>query len=191
MKKFLIVIAFIFLSIFSKVQAQTIKVAALEDFTTATPTATFKIKTLEPKQISNSLYLPEDTVISGIVIRVYEPQRGKRTSSFEFLPTSMICNDKDIEINNSKLFAKIVEYKPIDKKDMAIKVGVNVANFLLKGIIDAAEFVQGVAQNKYDGRIKSGILNVYSNSFLTYIEVGHELNINKGDTILLKIKQEH
>lgn len=191
MKKFLLIIVSMFFSMFLSAQAQTIKVTALENFSTLNPSTTFSIRTIESKNVSQDIFLPAGTVVSGIIVRVQEPKIGKRNSSFEFLPTYICYNGKNLVINNSKIKAVIIGYEPVEPKDVAFNIARKTANFIFKGVISAVEFIQGACQAESGNRIKSGAMNAYKDSFFSYIEVGSELNINKNDTLFLKIKKIH
>lgn len=188
-KKFLLMIVFIFLLFGSNAEAKTIKVISCENFSTVAPHDIYKVKTIRESKISNDFYLEPNTVIVGEVTKIHKPKRGKQDSYFEFQPKTYIYNDKTEDFNELNLNGKIKEYKNFDPTEIVFKTGLGVANFFLKGIIDVGEFVIGAYQNKYEGRIKSGVLNIYNNSFLTFIEYGKELNIKEGDVLVLKIKK--
>lgn len=191
MKKYLLVIIFIIILSCSSVQAKCLKASAIDNFSTAKPANTFRIKTIESKEISKDIFIPANTLITGIVVDVKQPRRGKRDSNFELLPTSFLYNGKELEINDSKVMIQIKGYKPVDAKDLSFNVVRKVANFCLKGLISAFEFCQGAATAENGQRIKTGALNVYNDSFLVYVETGKELEIHPGDTIVIKIKKIH
>lgn len=188
MKRFLIIILSAFL-LTSTVQAQTVKVKAIENFSSTNPKQTFQVQTIKYEQFFGDFFLEPGTVISGYIVKVREPKRGQRDSCLEFMPKTISYAGKTTNINKTEIIGIIKGYEPIDKKDIAIKTGTTVADFFLKGLIDVAEFVQGAVQNKYGGRIKSGAVNVYKNSFFTLIEVGNQLNVKSGDILVLKIKK--
>lgn len=191
MKKFLFIFTFAFFLSTSSVQAKIIKVVALEDFSSKQPSSIFTVQTIESKQLAKNVFLPATTVISGFIINVEEPKRGKRNSYIEFVPTTITYNGKTRKLTHSSINAKVTEYTYTDPKKATIDISLKVANIFLRGLISAAEFVQGAVTAQNGTRIKSGAMNVYQKSFLTYIEVGKELNIKKGDTLKLKLTEAH
>lgn len=192
MKKiFLLIIIFIFLLFGSNVEAKTIKVISCENFSTANPNETFKVKILEEKKISKDLYLEPNNIIVGHVIRVYKPRRGKRDSYFELVPSEMIVDGEKVEINDPTLVGKIQSCKKLNPCIIVFKAGSLVVNFYLKGVINAAIITKGAIKNEYHNRIKSGWMEYYNSSFLTFVENGKELNITEGDILVLKIKKIH
>lgn len=188
MKRFFVLLAFFIFSC-SGVQAKSIKVVALEPFSTVRPSETFAIQTLQDEYLPDDIFLPEDAMITGQIIHVEAPKRGKRNGYIKFVPQKIIYEDRTIDIKDAKLTAIITYYRPIDPKDLAFTVARKTANFMFKGVISAAEFVIGVVENEDGNRIKSGVMNVYRDSFFVYIEVGDELNVKKGDTLIFKIKK--
>lgn len=188
MKKLLLFFIFILFSLATKVQAQTIKVSALDSFSSEHPTSVFRVKTIENTTIQGNFF-KSDTIISGIVLRVHEPTRGKRDGYFEFVPTSIYYKGKDTKICMPKTVAEIMYYKPIDPPKAALDVSLKVVNILLKGLVSAVEFTQGAMQAQDGHRIKTGAVKVYKDSFLSYIEVGKELNVRPGDIIVFKLKK--
>lgn len=170
-------------------QAKSIKVVALEPFSTAHPSATFAIQTLQDEYLPDDVFLPEDAMITGQIIHVEAPKRGKRNGYIRFVPQKIVYEDKTIDISNPKLVAIITYYRPIDPKDLVFTVARKTANFMFKGVVSVAEFAIGAIENEEGNPIKSGAMNVYRDSFLVYIEVGDELNVKKGDTLIFKIKK--
>lgn len=187
MKKFLSIFIIVTILLTSKAQAQTIKVSAVDNFSSANPAPIFRIKMVEDEEVQGMLF-KSGTIISGIVLRVYEPARGKRDGYFEFIPTEITYNTESIKINIPKTIARIMYYKPIDAPETACNIARKIANFFLKGAISAIEFADGAIMAENGQRIKSGANKVYNDSFFSYIEPGKELNINKGDIINLKLK---
>lgn len=188
MKKFLIILAFLIFSVMG-VQAKNIKVIALEPFSSQNPSSEFAVQTMQDESLDEGTFLPQDTLIYGIILRVEEPRRGKRNAYIEFIPSRLVYDDKTIYIKDSKLVAVITGYTPIDPLDLTLNVARKTANFVFHGAVSAAEFALGVVENQDGNRIKSGAMNVYKDSFLTYIEIGEDLNVKKGDILIFKIKR--
>lgn len=191
MKKFLFIFTFALFLSTSSVQAKTVKVVALENFSSQQPSSTFTVQTIESKQISKDIFIPTNTIFSGLVLKVEDPKRGKRNSYIEFVPTSLTYEGKTTPITHASMNAKIASYTYTDPKTQTLDIGLKVANILLRGLVSVVEFVQGAATAQNGTRIKSGVMNVYNRSFLTYVEVGKELNIKKGDTLTFKLTKAH
>lgn len=187
MKKYLslFIISIFLLSL--KAQAQTIKVSAVNNFSSTNPASIFSIRILEDNEIQGML-IRSGTIISGIVLRVHEPTRGKRDAYFEFIPTLITYNSESTKINMAKTNAEILYYKPTNPAKSTIDITLKVANFFLRGIITGIEFAQGAIQAENGQRIRSGAKKAYKDSVLSYVESGKELKINKGDIITLKLK---
>lgn len=188
MKKVFILLFFVIFSC-SGVQAKSIKVVALEPFSTAHPSETFAIQTLQDEYLTDDTFLPEDAVITGQIVHVEAPKRGKRNGYIKFVPQKIVYEDKTIDIKSSKLVAIITYYRPIDPEELVMTVARKTVNFMFKGVVSAAQFTLGVIENEEGNRIKSGVMNVYRDSFFVYIEVGDELNVHRGDTLVFKIKK--
>lgn len=191
MKKILYTFIFCIFLLTSRVQAQTIKVLSVDDFSTLNPSSTYSVKTLELLQLEDGTFLYPNTIVSGVVLRVKGPKHGKRDSYFEFIPSTVAYNGQCYPIKSQKTIAQVIAYKPIDKKALAYNVARKTANLFLKGLISGIEFVQGAVEAENGQRIKSGCVKVYKDSFFSYLEVGEELNIKSGDILVLKLKKTH
>lgn len=188
MKKFLLILLFLIFSAVG-VQAKSIKVVALESFSSQNPSKTFAVEMLQDEYLPNDTFLPEDAMVVGQIIHVEAPKRGKRNGYIKFVPQKIIYESKTIDIKDSDFVAIITYYRPIDPEEFVMMVARKTVNFMFHGIVSAAEFIQGAIDNNEGNRIKSGVMNVYKDSFLVYIEVGDELNVHKGDTLVFKIKR--
>lgn len=190
MKKFLILFVFVvFLA--QGVEAKTIKVISLKPFSTEFPSPIFKVKTVRRETLVKGVTLEAGTIISGIVLRVSPPKRGKRDSCFEFIPTEIVYKDNVYKLGNLNIVAIVMGYNPIDKKELAFAVARKTANYFLRGAVSAVQFAQGAMEAEDGQRIQAGAQKVYKDSFLVFIEPGEELYINRGDIILLKIKKDY
>ncbi len=188
MKRLFVLLFFVIFSC-SGVQAKNIKVVALEPFSTVRPSETFAIQTLKDEYLPDDTFLPEDAMITGQIIHVEAPKRGKRNGYIKFVPQKIVYDDRTIDIKNSKLVAIITYYRPIDPEELVMTVARKTVNFMFKGVVTVAQFTLGVIENEEGNRIKSGVMNVYRDSFFVYIEVGDELNVRRGDTLIFKIKK--
>lgn len=188
MKRF-IFFTVIFLCLSNSVQAKTIKVESLENFSTENPSSTYSVKVVDREEFKNGKVLEAGTIISGHVVRVQGPQRGKRNGYFEFIPASATYNGVTRTAQNPIVIARVVGYSPIDPKDLAIKAVKSAAGLTVKGASQGLSFVEGVAKAEEGSRLKSGLVNVYKDSPLSFLEPGSELEVKKGDILLLKIKK--
>lgn len=190
MKKILLFI-FIILFITSSAEAKTIKVISLKSFSTEFPAPTFKVQTIKKEAITEDIILEQNSIISGIVLRVESPKIGKRDSYFEFIPTKITYNGVTQEIEHPVIIVRVLGYNSINPKELTFNVARKAANFFFKGAISAIEFIDGAIEAENGQRIKSGVMKVYKDSFLSYIEAGKELNIKTGDLLTLKVKKIH
>lgn len=191
MKKYLLLTLFIIFLFSSYAEAKTLKVVSLKSFSTEFPASTFEVQTIQKEFITTDLTLEQSTVISGIVLRVEPPKRGKRNGYFEFIPTEITYRGVTQKIEHPIIVAKVLGYNPINPKELTFNVARKAANFFFKGAISAIEFVDGAIEAENGQRIKSGAIKVYEDSFLSYVEAGKELKINRGDILTLKIKKIH
>ena len=191
MRRFLIFTSILFF-LTSSAYAKTITVMSCEKFSTVTPKETFSVKITERQELKNGKFLEEGTIISGPVIRVQKAQRGKRSGYFEFLPTSATYNGETKTAKNPIIAAKVVAYQPIKvtPEKIAIAVAKKAAGMAVKGGSLGVAFLEGVT-NAEDGqnKLEAGVVNVYKDTPLSFIEVGSELNLNEGDIIVLKLKR--
>lgn len=186
MKKILLLITLLCIS--STANAKTIRAVSLEEFSTIDPSPTYKVQIIEREEFKDGTVYEAGTIISGEVVKVKNATRGKRNGYFEFVPTDLTFNHKTNKIENPNMIAKAVGYAPIDTKDLVEKAALGAVGLMFKGASQGISFVQGIADAEDGNRLKSGFVNVYKNSPLTYIEEGSELNIKAGDLIVLKFK---
>ena len=185
------IIIFIMCLLAPKVDAKTIKVMAVEKFSTSKPSSTFSVKTVETDELKDGIFVEKGSIISGLVVEIHTAQRGKRDSYFEFHPTSITYRGKTINISNSNIVAKVVGYKPVDPEKLAGNVAIKAANFVLLGSSQVISFTLGAAHAQNGERMKLGLDRMYKDSFVSFIEAGKELNIATGDMLLLKIERIH
>lgn len=189
MKKILFIFAFILFFLTSSVQAKTIKVISMSDFSTKNPLPTYEVKTLQLECFKDGTIIEEGTVISGQVVKVQSAQRGKRDGYFEFVPSSITYNGETKIIRNPISVARVIGYEPIEPQELVVSVAKKAAGFAVKGATQGISFVEGLVQAEDGERLKSGFMKVYKDSPLAYIEVGDELNVKAGDVLVLKFKK--
>ncbi|MDD3237141.1 MAG: hypothetical protein PHV37_03490 [Candidatus Gastranaerophilales bacterium] len=187
MKKFLSILIIFFLSL--PANATTLIVKSTESFSTVHPKSNINLKVVKAGKYGKSYYFEKNSIIYSTVVKVTDPKRGKQNAYFVLKPTrySLPSKGKTIAIKNPKLYLKVVGYKPMDKKETAIKAGATAGGFIVTGFTQVFWFGKGVIKPKKNkNRISSGVESMYKNSPLVYIEKGNELIVHQGD--LLKIK---
>lgn len=187
MKKFLLLIFTIFL-FSTSAHAKALKAVALDDFSPQNPKAIFRVRVIETEEVKKDSFIDAGTIICGQVIAIKGPQRGKRDGYIEFIPIEITCNGVTQKIEHPVIAARVSGYKPINPKELTFNVMRKTANFFFKGAISAVEFIDGAVEAENGRRIKSGVMKVYKDSFLSYIETGKELNVKTGDILTLKFK---
>lgn len=191
MKKALISISLLaFTLIAGPVQAQSLKVSALEDFTTEAPAQTLKVMTLEETHLKNGIIIPEGTVIKGEIFDVRPPMRGKLNATFKFKPLTYSYNGQQAQINSEEIIAKYAPYKELNKAELATSAVSTAGSMFLKvpGFGQAVSFVKGAAKDPDNNRLKSGVTQIYKDSPLAYLEEGKEVVLKKDEMFILKFK---
>ena len=190
MKKLLLIIILITSSVFA---SDKIKVEALEDFNSVIPSENFKAKLYEDAKAKN-LFLIKGDIIFCHLEKTKKPTRAKQDAKIYFKITSY--QDK-LGLHtlktplNAKYAKKILskeELKKIPPKNIAKKVGGTVGDFFTTGVSYGISFVDGIITNNEENRLKSGIKQVYDDSFVSLIEYGNEIVIKKGDIFYFIIK---
>lgn len=189
MKKIFFVFSFILFLLTSSVQAKTFKVVALESFSTEYPQSTFNVQVTQQELFGRDLVIEEGTIISGRVIKIAKPKRGKRNAYFVFIPTALTYKGRTETLDKLKLSAKVVGYRPVNPEKVVIYAAKKAADLAFKGASLGLSFAEGATQAKDGERIKSGIIKAYKDSPLSFIETGSELDIDQGDIIILKLKR--
>lgn len=189
MKK--IALTILFLVIFAvptSAKTKTVKIMALTDFSTENPSPLFKAEIIEDKEFKGEL-LEAGTIVEGQITRVANPKAGKRNAYFVFLPYIVIRDEETIIVDKPLAVAKVTDCRPIDTKKLTIKAIKTSTNFIFKGMSMGISFVEGAVKAEENQRIQSGLINIYNDSPLSYIETGKELNIKPGDILILKLKE--
>lgn len=189
MKKFILVFVFVLFLLPLSSQAKTIKVVSLQHFSTKFPLEIYNVETLEKLDLGGGLVLEPGTIVAGKVVKVEKPRRGKRNASFEFTPTLISYKGVIQKIDRPYIVAQIIGYRTIDPEDVAIYVAKKATNLIFIGASSCVAFVQGAMEAEEGDRLKSGLLQTYKDTPLSFIDVGSELNIDVGDALKLKIKK--
>ncbi|MBS4759230.1 MAG: hypothetical protein KHX03_00850 [Clostridium sp.] len=191
MKKivFYLVLALIFISA-PVYAAQSVKVSALTPFNSLRPVTTMKVMTLERVEFKNGIVFEDGTVIYGEVFDVKQPKRAKLNASFKFRPTSYTYNGRTYEIDDPEFIAKYAEYKELDKAGLATSAATTAGGliFHIPLLSEGVSLVKGMWKNNENNRLKSGVKQVWDDSFFSYVEEGNDVVINKDTMFILKFK---
>ena len=187
MRKILLVFIFALLICGSKAEAQTIKVLSLQHFSTEFPLPTCSVESIEKANLGNGIVLEIGTIISGRVVRIEKPHKFKRRAYFEFVPTLITYKGKTQKID-PKFVARVVGLRSIDPQKAAVYVAKKATNFIFIGASTGISFVEGLMEAEEGYRLKSGLYRAYKDTPISYLEAGEHLEVDVGDTLLLKIK---
>ena len=185
-----ILVAFILLIATPAFSAQSIKVTALNEFTTTNPTKTMQVIALEHVEFKNGIIFENGTIIKGQILDVKQPKRGKRNASFKFKPTSYTYNGKTTIVDDENFIGKYKEYKELNKAEIAGKAATTAGGMILHVPLfsQGISLLKGMWKNNEDNRLKSGVVQVYKDSPLTYVEEGKDINIKEDDIFIFKFK---
>ena len=177
MKKLLLIFLIIFLVPIS-VQAKTIKVMSLEQFSTANPSNTFTLQTIEDENFEYGFVLPAGSIIKGSIQKIQEPRRGKRNGYFELAPKIITYNDESFDVDLTPYTLRVIGYRPAT--EVAYTFTKRSIGYIFHGTTQGIAFVEGAVKAPEGERIKSGLQQVYIDSPLSYIEVGKQLEFEIG-----------
>ncbi len=186
MKKFFILFALIIAFLGQSAMAATIRVQALEDFTTENPIEYMSVKTLDDLTLDETLVIKSGSVIKGQITDVKSPKRLKRNANFRFIPLSYTdANGKVIDIDGyypAKYTTKL------NKGELAKSAALSVGNYFVKGLSMGYSAIEGAVKNEKDNRFKSSVNAVYEDSPFSYVEKGKDIVIQKEQLFLLNFK---
>ncbi|MBQ8476043.1 hypothetical protein IJ531_03175, partial [bacterium] len=96
-----------------------------------------------------------------------------------------------LPIEDENLEAKVVGYSKTDWKQMgknaSLSAGLTVGSHFVPGLSQMFYFSKGLLTPSEDeSRLTSGVKSVYENSPFAYLEKGQDLDIEKGDYLVLK-----
>mgnify|MGYP006916234271 CR=1 FL=1 len=174
-------------AICSPVFAETLKVEALTEFSTAKPVKTMQVKITEQGFYDN-VDLNEGYILSGKIVNIVAPKRLKRDARFSFIPEHYTDLNGVTHGFENKTAGKYA--LPIDKGGLAKNAALTVGSYFVKGLSLGVNAVQGAVENEEGNRLKSAGKNVYDNTPFSYVETGKELLIKKGDKFYLKFGKD-
>lgn len=167
--------------------SKTVKVMALNSFSSQNPPKYFKVQLMEPFYIKqDNLTLEEKFILDGYIESVIPPKRLKQDATFIYVPTKYTDNN-----NIAHSISDIIgtHSTKINKTDLVV----SSALILTMGVVPALLAVTGIfaaegAIKDTDGnRLKSSADNAYNKSFLSLGKKGDELYIEKYEKFLLNI----
>ncbi len=180
---YLCFIIIILLAIPIEVNAQTIEVMSLTEFSTAKPPTSIKVRLMEPLSLDKNTILESGAEITGNLIDVVSPKRLKRDANFSFQPITYCIDGKTVQIEK-KIKASYTE--PLDKGQIARNTALGVGNFFIKGLSTGVNAVKGAIENEEDNRLKSSVVSAYESSPISYIEKGENIEIKNNEIFYLK-----
>lgn len=176
-------IALMFLQVSSL--SATIKVEALNDFSTENPSESLAVKAVTPLELDDIIIKP-DYILTGDIVDVKPPKRLKRDARFSFVLTHY--TDENGNFHSVKKGIKGKYTNRFDYKSAAKSAALGVGNHFLTGLSAGYYALEGAVKNEEDNRLKSSAVSVYENSPLSYVEKGEHLNISKNQIFILKFK---
>ncbi|MBQ8847610.1 MAG: hypothetical protein IJ003_01545 [Candidatus Gastranaerophilales bacterium] len=193
MKKiFLILIFFLMLPVFA---ADKLQVEALEDFNSVLPKKEFKVKLAADGKIGD-IFLIKGDILNCVLQKTKAPTRAKRDAKAYFEIDSYedsLGLHKIDTVFIAKYAQRILskeEIKKIPPKSVIKKVGGTVADFFVTGVSYGISFVDGLITNNEENRLKSGVKQVYDDSFVSLIEYGDEIIVKKGDIFYFIVTED-
>lgn len=175
--------------------ADYLKVTAMEDFSTDSPKETFNVRLREDGTLGK-YELPTNSILHCQVLQIVDPKRGKRNAVFFVKPLTYTQGDETLQIQEDMYgkYTTVVlskeEIKKLPYWKMVKNGALMVGSYFVKGLSIGVAFVEGVAKNEQDNRLKSGVTNAYEESPISLVEKGEQLDIKTGDDFYFVFKTE-
>ncbi len=193
MKKVLILLILLLLPVSVCHAATQIKVVALDNFKTDSPTDKLNVRVLE-NTVLGKYDIAANSTLHCRVLKIVDPKRGKRNATFYVQPTAYTKDEITTPIKGdfygkySTFVLSKEELKEIPPGKVIKKAALSVGDYFVKGLSTGVAFVQGFAKNEKNNRLKSGVVNAYEESPFSYISEGQQLDIKVGDDFYLVFK---
>ena len=175
--------------------ADYLKVTAMEDFSTDSPKDTFNVRLREEGTLGK-YELPTNSILHCQVLQIVDPKRGKRNAVFFVKPLTYTQGNQTLKIQE-EMYGKYTtvvlskeEIKKLPYGKMIKNGALMVGTYFVKGLSIGVAFVEGVAKNEQDNRLKSGVTNAYEESPISLVEKGEQLDIKTGDDFYFVFKTE-
>jgi hypothetical protein len=180
----LILLCFTFVCI--PVEAKTVIVEALNEYSSANPSQDYSLKLYEELKIDKDTVLEEGSVITGHFSHVIEPKRMKKNAYFVFIPDSYTIpsqGDRVVKVTTTKE-AKLMYSKkcgaPSGKK-VATATGSYLLRHSIPGLGMIINFSDGIIHpQEGESRLHSGGRYVAESWPFCYAMKGKEVIIAKG-----------
>ena len=187
MKKIFYTILF-YIAIAPAVLAQNILVQSMTEFEQNDNEKVFSAKVVEETELSDGKIIKANSILNGTIIKTVDAKRGKRDAYIVIQPESFEIDGVIHLIEDENLEAKVVGYSKRDYKKTALDAGLAVGGYFVKGLSQVFYFFFFLIIPDDDkSRIKTAFHNVYENTPFVYIERGDEIDIEKGDLLVLKV----
>lgn len=183
-KKIFFVLFIILSGSFTGAYAQTVEVAALQEFSTENPPQTISVKVIDQLELTEDIVINPGETLNGNLTDVVSPKRLKRDAGFSFKPTSYTDSQGNTYQISSDITASYTTR--IDKGGLAKSAALGVGNFFVKGLSMGVAAVSGAVKNEEGNRFKSSAVSVYEASPVSLVEKGEDLNIGLYQTFYLK-----
>ena len=175
--------------------ADYLKVTAMEDFSTDSPKDTFNVRLREEGTLGK-YELPTNSILHCQVLQIVDPKRGKRNAVFFVKPLTYTQGNQTLKIQE-EMYGKYTtvvlskeEIKKLPYWKMIKNGALMVGSYFVKGLSIGVAFIEGVAKNEQDNRLKSGVTNAYEESPISLVEKGEQLDIKTGDDFYFVFKTE-
>lgn len=195
MKKIILLFLIIFFIKNCAYSWDTIHVRALSDFTSVNPSNTFQTQVIEEGKVFETTLFKDD-ILNLKLKEIKAPTRGKNDAKIYFNVLNYQNNFEPHEFfeplvaKYSKTAINKEEIKKMPKKGLIKKGAGAIGDYFFKGVSYGISFADGVATNEEGNRLKSGVKQLYDDSFLSLIEYGKDIEIKKGDEFYFIIKKE-
>ena len=163
-----------------------VRVTAMENFNTENPSSQIKVRVDKDVQLGN-YNIKSGDILESQILNVTEPKRGKRNACFYVKPLYYVSDGSAVNMKEefygkySKTVLSKEELKKIPPGKIVKKAALTVGSHFVKGLSTGVAFAEGVVNNEEDNRLKSGVVEAYKESPLSYVGKGEELNIKSGD----------
>jgi len=167
-------------------EAKTVKVTALNEFSSINPPQNFNVILDEPLQTSQTSIIPEKSILSGYIYKVIPPKRLKQDANFVFIPTKYITPQKQsIAINN----IVATHTTKINKTELVVSSALVFTVGLIPALIATTGFfaAEGALKDKTGNKVEASVNSAYEKSYLSFGKKGNELLIKKNQDFLLNI----
>lgn len=151
----------------------------------------FNAKILEDASLDSEIIFSKDAILKAEIVKKVDAQRGKRSGYIVIRPLSLEYNGQEETFEGKNIEAKVQGYSKKSWKDVSVKAGVSaglkVGSRYIPGFSQAFYFSKGLIKPAEDKtRLESAISSVYENSPFVYVNKGEEIDIDKGDMLVLK-----